>query len=182
MVRSPLASIVQAFLTFCSDTTWIWQTYLGYTSGQPPRNDIGIYLHFGHGPIYSNTIQDLTICVILLIITTGLTKISILLFYLRIFPHQTFRRVCYALVGFVTAWTITFTFVQIFQCNPIHKAWDHTVPGTCANNGIITFAQAILSVFQDIFIIILPLPLFLRLKVSRQKKWGVVLMFGLGIM
>jgi hypothetical protein len=54
------------------------------------------------------------------------TKISIVLFYLRIFSEQvstTFRKICWALIGLFTATPIVFTIVLVNQCKPLSYSW-----------------------------------------------------------
>jgi hypothetical protein len=45
-----------------------------------------------------------------------LNKTALLLFYLRIFPHQKFWMLCYAGIVFVAFSGIAYTFATIFQC------------------------------------------------------------------
>lgn len=51
--------------------------------------------------------------------TLPLTKISILLFYLRIFPKKQMKIAIWALIGFNIAYLIVFEVISIFQCTPI---------------------------------------------------------------
>ena len=53
----------------------------------------------------------------------GLCKISILTFYLRIFPHQKFRKFCYIILGWVALNTVVFTLSTLLQCIPISTNW-----------------------------------------------------------
>lgn len=54
------------------------------------------------------------------------------LFY-RVFPMKNFRIICMVLGGISVGWTVSYLFVCIFQCNPIHRVYDRTIPGTCIN-------------------------------------------------
>lgn len=53
----------------------------------------------------------------------GLTKLSILLQYLRIFPQVKFRRACYAMIGIIVVWSLWATFSALVMCVPIHLFW-----------------------------------------------------------
>jgi hypothetical protein len=53
----------------------------------------------------------------------GLTKLSILMQYLRIFPHVNFRRMCYAMIGVIIVWTMWATLSAIFTCLPAKVFW-----------------------------------------------------------
>jgi len=54
------------------------------------------------------------------------TKMSIVLFYLRIFPSTvstTFRKICWILVGLFIAMPTAFALATAFQCNPVSFSW-----------------------------------------------------------
>lgn len=59
------------------------------------------------------------------------TKFSILLQYLRIFPHRLFRRLCWALMGFLFVWSCWTVFSAIFFCTPVAKFWQPDLDGWC---------------------------------------------------
>jgi hypothetical protein len=48
--------------------------------------------------------------------TAGLTKISICLTYLRLFPSWTNKRFCYVMLVVLAMWTIATTIVMMAQC------------------------------------------------------------------
>lgn len=63
-----------------------------------------------------------------------LTKISILLFYLKIFPKRGIKIAVWILVGFNVGYLIAFEVISIWQCTPIPGAWlewDGTYTATC---------------------------------------------------
>ncbi|KAK1772292.1 hypothetical protein QBC33DRAFT_4525 [Phialemonium atrogriseum] len=115
----------------------------------------------------------------------SLTKLSILCFYLRIFPNRTFRRLVFAVTTWVTVSALVFILMQIFQCTPIDfvwKGWDGTYgPHKCLNVNVLVFTAAGFSIAQDIVIIFMPIPLLAQLQASWRVKLGVILMFSLGI-
>lgn len=116
----------------------------------------------------------------------ALTKMSILCFYLRIFPNTTFRAVSYVVLFWVAASGIVSIFVQIFQCTPINFIWEGWKKGEfgpykCIDINALGFATAASSIAQDIAIIVMPLPLLARLNVSRRCKLGIMIMFSLGV-
>ena len=61
-------------------------------------------------------------------------KISILLFYHRVFPIRRFTILLYAAGTFITLWFLSALLVAIFQCTPIHSFWDKLVQGKCINS------------------------------------------------
>ena len=53
----------------------------------------------------------------------GFTKLSILLQYLRIFPQETFRKICYAMIGVTVLWTLWAVFSSMIMCVPVSVFW-----------------------------------------------------------
>jgi hypothetical protein len=76
--------------------------------------------------------------------------------------------------------TIAFTLGVILQCLPIKALWDLTIQGKCLNIHAFALAGAVLSIFEDIFIIILPIGELKGLNLSLQKRTALYLMFALG--
>ncbi|KAK3680464.1 CFEM domain-containing protein [Podospora appendiculata] len=115
-----------------------------------------------------------------------LTKISILCFYLRIFPNRIFRVVAYTVMAWVAMSGVLFVFLQVFQCIPIAVIWEGWKKGgfgwyRCLDINTLAFTTAGFSIAQDIVILVMPLPLLARLNVSRRSKFGIMVMFSLGI-
>ncbi|KAF2677933.1 hypothetical protein K458DRAFT_377483 [Lentithecium fluviatile CBS 122367] len=110
----------------------------------------------------------------------ALTKISILLFYLRIFPNQNFRRLVYATLALCVLYVVGFIPAVIVQCIPIRVAWQHwdgEHNGKCINLNIEGWISAACNIILDIIIICLPLHELSKLAMGRRKKAGIMLMF-----
>lgn len=110
----------------------------------------------------------------------GLVKISIIFFYLNVFPKKSFRIAAFSLMAFVGCSVVTFTLVGIFQCNPISHAWVLTEKGTCIDYNAAGWTFAGLNIFQDILIILLPINELRLLQISSKKRIGLYAMFGVG--
>lgn len=114
-------------------------------------------------------------------LTVNLTKISILLLYLRIFAVFTwFRLIGRALIGVVTAYMIAAFFASVFQCTPVEKAWDRSVPGTCISIEKNWYANAGFSIATDAIILLLPIMPILSLKLPAGEKVALLGVFVLG--
>ena len=74
-------------------------------------------------------------------IAVSLVKLSILLFYRRIFHFRRLLMIPWIVTGIVMAWCIAMTLVSIFQCQPILRAWDKSVLETCTNANAYLVAQ-----------------------------------------
>ncbi|EFX06568.1 cfem domain containing protein [Grosmannia clavigera kw1407] len=112
-----------------------------------------------------------------------MTKISILLFYRRIFPSPFFRRAVWLLIGCNVGYLIAFNIVSVYQCSPLEgawKAWDGTVQAHCRDINAQSWAAAIINIALDLATIILPLPELSKIRLSIAKKFQVLLMFSLG--
>ena len=71
---------------------------------------------------------------------------------------------------------------SIFQCTPIHKAWDAagTVPGHCINVNALFLANASLDIFQDAVIYILPMRMLYQIQIPKRQKIALMLVFAIG--
>ncbi|GKT48189.1 uncharacterized protein ColSpa_08370 [Colletotrichum spaethianum] len=113
------------------------------------------------------------------------TKISILLFYLRIFPKRDIRISCWVLIGLNVAYIIVFELISIFQCIPIEgawRAWDGEFKAKCNNINIQGWAAAIANILLDLATLILPLRELYNLSLSTKKKVMVMMMFCVGFL
>lgn len=116
-------------------------------------------------------------------IEVALVKISILFFYLRIFPGTTFRKVVYGTLIFTGLTSTVFVLATIFQCSPINyqwKQWDGEHEGKCIDNNALAFSNGGINIVLDVWVLILPLLQILRLNLHWKKKLGVTLMFCVG--
>lgn len=107
-----------------------------------------------------------------------LLKLSILFFYLRIFPTSSIRRLLWGTIVIDILFGMAFIFTAIFQCAPISYYWtnwnDATGEGgTCADASIIAWANAAISIALDIWMIYLPLSQVPGLNLHWKKKLGV---------
>ncbi|KAM0602730.1 hypothetical protein ACHAP1_007343 [Verticillium nonalfalfae] len=119
------------------------------------------------------------------VICLSLAKLSILCFFLRIFPNRVFRIITYSVMIFIGMSTTVFVFLQIFQCSPIEYNWLGW-KGTfgsfrCLNVNTLVYTAAGFSIAQDVIILVLPLPLLFGLNMSWRSKMGIMVMFSLGI-
>jgi hypothetical protein len=109
-----------------------------------------------------------------------ITKISILVQYLRIFPVHRFRIRCYCLLGLVVAfgaWAVT---SNIFLCNPVSLAWTtHYTQDDCMDRTLIWYTNGGVSIAQDFMILLLPIPLIRTLQIPASQKRGFMTMFVL---
>ncbi|KAI0835828.1 integral membrane protein [Hypoxylon sp. FL0890] len=114
-------------------------------------------------------------------LTLNLTKASILLLYLRIFLQRWFRRSCYILLGIILSYMVATTASSIWQCTPISRAWDKSIPGTCISITGNWYANAGFSIATDISILVLPMQPIYRSNLPTKQKWALIVVFALGM-
>lgn len=114
-----------------------------------------------------------------------LTKISILLFYIKIFPQKALHMIVYAVIGLNVVYLIAFEVVSIFQCSPIRGAWlawDGEFKATCRNINMQAWLAAVFNIVLDVATLVIPLPLLAKLSISTRKKVQIMIMFSLGFL
>ncbi|VUC30887.1 unnamed protein product [Clonostachys rosea] len=119
------------------------------------------------------------------LLSLGLSKICVLWVYLRNFPNQLFRYAVFVSMALVALPTAGLVFLHLFQCNPVHLVWDGWTGSTgarelCVDKQLINYIAAGFSIFQDVLILLLPIPLVLKLRMHINDKWGILCMFTLG--
>ncbi|KAI0475610.1 hypothetical protein GGR56DRAFT_646648 [Xylariaceae sp. FL0804] len=106
-------------------------------------------------------------------------KLSALFFYGRIFRsnNRGFRVHLKVVGGLVVGWMLATLFSTLFECIPIAKAWDATLPGHCIQTFPWYLATAALSVLVDCYILLLPLPMIWTLNVSLRRRVYLLVTF-----
>jgi hypothetical protein len=120
---------------------------------------------------------------ILYVAEVFLLKLSILCFYMKIFPARPIQRLLWGTVVFNVLFGVAFILVVIFQCTPISYNWTNWKGeggGTCVNLNAVAWANAGVSIALDLWMLALPLSQLRNLKLHWKKKVGVALMFFVG--
>lgn len=58
-------------------------------------------------------------------VSLGFLKLSLLFFYLKIFPQKGIRTVLWATIAYTVLWTVIFALLAVFNCNPISFYWTN---------------------------------------------------------
>ena len=116
------------------------------------------------------------------------TKISIVLLYLRIFPREVsrnFNYICYAVIVTLAAYLLAMCIFFGMQCKPISffwKRWDGKHTGRCINYRLGVYIGSGVNIAFDLVIFFLPVPRLLKLHVKdKRRKIGVVFIFLVGL-
>ena len=117
--------------------------------------------------------------------TIFITKLSILLLFLRIFVPSGKNRTYWIIQGVIL---FNFLFylanlpVEIWPCVPRSKLWTPTEPGHCIKNEEVFVAGGTINVVSDFTILLLPIVEVWRLHMSTQRKIGVSAVFATGLL
>ncbi|KAL9035102.1 MAG: hypothetical protein Q9214_006742, partial [Letrouitia sp. 1 TL-2023] len=144
-------------------------------------NCLSVYYGIGKHITTLELNQNFWICQIVYKFSINLTKLSILLLYLRIFVGRTFKRFACGVMIYVVTYGFASIAATIFQCQPVRRAFDHTIPGHCLDVTAFWYSNASANVLGDLMIFALPWPLIYRLQLPPREKYILCLIFGLGI-
>lgn len=110
-----------------------------------------------------------------------LAKLAILFLYLRLFQIQQVAR--YAIYAGV-CWTfLTYApniFISAYFCAPHPgEPWDMNVGLRCGNKSALKWlvVSASMSLFLDLYILALPIPIIRKLNMTGRKRFGILLIF-----
>ncbi|KAI0423599.1 hypothetical protein F5Y09DRAFT_326943 [Xylaria sp. FL1042] len=117
--------------------------------------------------------------------TMGSVKTAILLEWTRLFvPPGTrtpFWWTCQIVMWVNILYYISIVVVSAISCFPHEKIWHPNLPGRCFNTKAFFIGNATLNLASDIIILALPQRVIWSLKMSRDKKIGVSLVFAVGV-
>jgi len=80
----------------------------------------------------------------------------------------------------VVAYGVVSILATIFQCQPLHKAYEAKVQGHCIDLVASWYATAAFTMITDFLILIMPMPLIRSLKLPRAQRIGLMVVFALG--
>ncbi|KAL0261334.1 hypothetical protein SLS55_002764 [Diplodia seriata] len=132
--------------------------------------------------------KNLWIAYIFFNFSLGITKMSIVLSYLRLFASSKGTRVaCVVFLYVLMLNTVVSVTCCILTCRPISLFWHPekvTSPAAfsehCVNVKAMWFAQGYTYVFFDLVLIVLPIPVVKSLRISRRERWALGSIFALG--
>ncbi|KAG5919105.1 hypothetical protein E4U53_004026 [Claviceps sorghi] len=111
-------------------------------------------------------------------------KVSLLCFYLSIFPNRRVRLLLWLTVAANLAWGLVCILITIFQCTPVQNYWlrylQQEGTGKCLDMNFLGWGNGGVSVAIDIWIIGIPLYQMTKLDLNWRKKIGAVIMFLTG--
>ncbi|KAF2688558.1 hypothetical protein K458DRAFT_359326 [Lentithecium fluviatile CBS 122367] len=112
-------------------------------------------------------------------------RVSILLFYLRIFGKTMvlLRYAVWTLLAFQAIYVIVYSILPVFIAHPFNKIWHPLERGKYMNDWYYYYTQVALystSMAFDIILLFFPVYPVLQLQMTAKKRVGVIAMFMLG--
>jgi hypothetical protein len=133
----------------------------------PPENDTILrQLYYVSGLFY--------------VIAENISKISILLTYLRIFPSDSFRLVTKVALVLIPLRTLAFFIADALQCIPINSIWDLNLQAKCISSTGLILSGAAFNIVDDVVLILMPIPELRSLNLSIKKRAALIFMFAVG--
>ena len=105
-----------------------------------------------------------------------LTKLSILLQYLRLFVPTHKGKTYYLIqcnIWLNLLFYILFCLLSTLACIPRRKIWEPSTPGHCINEKLFLIITAAFNIVSDFSILLLPLGKIWRLQMPVRRKVGV---------
>ncbi|KAM0438631.1 hypothetical protein ACHAPT_001384 [Fusarium lateritium] len=115
-----------------------------------------------------------------------LLKTAILLDWCRVFvpgrkTKSPFWWACMAVIALQCVWGILCILLLNLQCRPHRAIWEFYLPSKCYSLPKVMLGSASIQVVTDICMALLPQHIIWSLQMNWQKKIGVALIFGVGV-
>ena len=107
-------------------------------------------------------------------------KISIIIFYRRVFSTRQFRIATDVLIGIVTAWGVAKFLYASLQCQRLAKALDTLLTGQCFNAMQYITGISAVNIVLDFAILLLPMRMVWNLQRPWQDKLALSAVFMIG--
>ncbi|KIV82363.1 hypothetical protein PV11_04482 [Exophiala sideris] len=112
-----------------------------------------------------------------------LTKLAVLVFELKVFAQPLFQKMGYIVMAGCICYFVAFMFILGFECTPVSffwTQWRDPSAGKCIDINAGGWAAAAINIALDLCILIIPIPVIMKLQISRQQKLQILSMFGVG--
>ncbi|KAL8951739.1 MAG: hypothetical protein Q9222_002318 [Ikaeria aurantiellina] len=110
----------------------------------------------------------------------SVTRLSLLVFYHRLFPVKRFTIVATITGCVMVAWWIAFIFAIIFSCIPVASYWNKAIVGHCLDEHTLSWGVTGTELATNMIMLILPIPWLWHLHLEWTKKLALIGIFMLG--
>lgn len=126
------------------------------------------------------------------VISTGLIKIAILSFYLRLTTRAVSPKFIYTVwvaIAIAVAYVITFVMSDIFMCVPFEAMWQAAFPAWaethdyhCVDSSILVGVVFVINMVHDCVVFLLPVSLLYGMRIPLKQKIAISVTFGMGLL
>jgi hypothetical protein len=103
-----------------------------------------------------------------------LSRLSVVILYLRVFTDKWARRACWAVVAFLVLNCLSTIIAASLECTPLSYAWDRSIPGGHCFNQLLWYQLTNFpNIAADLFIMALPIKTVWSIKASSARKAGI---------
>lgn len=141
---------------------------MGYHAEELPPHNLESVLHYFWASVWVH------------MIALGVSKLSILTQYLRIFLDRRTRLLTWLTMAFVIVYTLQAILVGVFVCIPVEAFWNRSMQGHCINPLITNYVNAGFNISTDLIIILIPIPALNKLQVSKSQYIALLVAFSIG--
>lgn len=114
-------------------------------------------------------------------VSVTVSKLTILILYLKVFVGPIVRRLTWAIMVIVILQWLSFgVVVWASICQPFTFRWDKSVKGHCANSMASYRYFSVPNIVTDLGILLLPISTIWNLRVTRLQKFGLFFTFFTG--
>ncbi|KAI3324020.1 hypothetical protein HD806DRAFT_496238 [Xylariaceae sp. AK1471] len=104
-----------------------------------------------------------------------LSRVSVVILYLRIFTTRSAQIACWATIAYLVANCVAAYITAQLECMPLAYAWDKSIEGGTCFDEILWFELTnILNIVGDVMVLLLPLKTVWGLHTSTSKRVGIV--------
>lgn len=116
-------------------------------------------------------------------VSITLTKISVCMTYLQLFPSRTNRIFCWTMITYQSLWCVITSVLYILQCIPIESLWDPSITDkTCLDSHKLLTANAALGIVSDFLIFLWPVAPLWKVKLPLSQRVHLVAVFSFGVL
>ncbi|KAF6785739.1 hypothetical protein CSOJ01_15543 [Colletotrichum sojae] len=107
-------------------------------------------------------------------------KFSILFQYRPIFRTEKAIKIILGLIIWLVIYAAFCLGTTIFTCWPVAKYWDDRIPGGCIERSVLNYAIAGFNIFNDLIILVVPVPWLRSLQITFRAKLVLIGVFTCG--
>ncbi|ROV99543.1 hypothetical protein VMCG_06338 [Cytospora schulzeri] len=115
-------------------------------------------------------------------VSLGLSKLSILTLYSKVFSVDYFVIASRVTAVVIILWMLVVILGSILICQPVAFNWDQSLNGHCGNAVALWLSHGVLNIVTDLVVLLLPMPYMYSLEMALYKKLVLMVTFSLGLL